>query len=415
MKNIIILISGSGLAQLIPILVIPILSRMYTADDFGDLSLYANIVGILVIIASGRFEHAILLPKKESTATYIVAGSFIITLSFSIFLLILVIIFKIFFSHLLVDQRIAKWILFIPLSVFSSGIFNILTVFANKYKLYKFMSIGGFVKSITTSGIKVLGGIKKAGAFGLIIGNIIGNIFSMLFISIVCFRFKKYQLKYLSYKGITNALKVYVDFPKYNMPRALLNTISGSLPIFIFYKYFGTSVTGFYSMSLGLSLIPIQIVVQSIYQVYSEKIIKEYNNRIAIAKSIINIAKTLTMVFSLPFIILIIFAPDIIVFFLGDKWLESGKILQYIIPWLFMVLVSTPLAFIPKLSGKLKTEMIIDMVYLVLRIIALYIGVLINNYYYSIFFFSLVGVFVLGFNLFWFIHLAKKLDNQYMT
>ncbi len=411
-KNIVILLTGSGFSQLIPFIVLPILSRLYTSDDFGDLSLYVNVVSILVIIATGRFEEAILLPKKDSTSSYIMLGSIIAATIFSILILLLAIIIKYFVFSIYPADNISKWVLLVPISVFSISIYNVLSMFANRYRLYKYMSIGGFVKSAVTSIIKIGGGVKKLGAIGLVIGNVFGNISSALFISIICYRFKGYQLKYISLKKIRKALNIYTDFPKYNMPREIINSVSGSLPIFIFYKYFGNSVTGLYAMALALSYIPIQIFVQTIYQVYSEKIINDYNKRRAISKSIYKLIKIIALTFVVPFILIAIFAPNITVFILGDKWLESGIILQYLIPWHFVALVSKPIAFMPMLANKLKLEMIIDIILLILRIIALFIGVVLHDYYYSIVLFSITSVIILGIELRWFIYLAKKLDQK---
>ena len=64
-NNVFILSSGTALAQLIPVMIAPILSRIYSPEEFGRLALYLAIIQILGSLSTGRYELAILLPKEE--------------------------------------------------------------------------------------------------------------------------------------------------------------------------------------------------------------------------------------------------------------------------------------------------------------------------------------------------------------
>ena len=63
--NVFTLMVGSTLAQAIPIAITPILTRLYTPEDFGVLALFIAITSILGSVVNGRYEQAIILPKKE--------------------------------------------------------------------------------------------------------------------------------------------------------------------------------------------------------------------------------------------------------------------------------------------------------------------------------------------------------------
>ena len=67
-KNVLLLASGTAFAQALPIVISPILTRIYTPSDFGTLSLFIAIVSIFASIANGRYELAIMLPKKDENA-----------------------------------------------------------------------------------------------------------------------------------------------------------------------------------------------------------------------------------------------------------------------------------------------------------------------------------------------------------
>ena len=64
-RNILILMTGSTIAQAIPIAISPLLTRLYTPEDFGILALYISIASILAVIISMRYEIAIVQPVKD--------------------------------------------------------------------------------------------------------------------------------------------------------------------------------------------------------------------------------------------------------------------------------------------------------------------------------------------------------------
>ncbi|QLK87927.1 hypothetical protein E3U36_07160 [Arsenophonus endosymbiont of Aphis craccivora] len=63
-RNVVTLMTGTTIAQAIPIAISPLLTRIYTPKDFGVLALFISIIAILGSIANARYELAIMLPEK---------------------------------------------------------------------------------------------------------------------------------------------------------------------------------------------------------------------------------------------------------------------------------------------------------------------------------------------------------------
>src|SRR5690625_747247 len=100
-KNIIKLMTGATMAQAIPVAISPILTRLYTPEDFGVLALFVAIITIFGSIANARYELAIVLPKKEEDSINLVALCILIALSLSLILLFVIILFHSEILHLL--------------------------------------------------------------------------------------------------------------------------------------------------------------------------------------------------------------------------------------------------------------------------------------------------------------------------
>ncbi|MCK5335612.1 MAG: translocase, partial [Gammaproteobacteria bacterium] len=67
-RNVLTLMTGTSIAQAIPIAISPLLTRIYTPNDFGVYALFISIATIFGSIANARYEMAIMLPHKDEDA-----------------------------------------------------------------------------------------------------------------------------------------------------------------------------------------------------------------------------------------------------------------------------------------------------------------------------------------------------------
>ena len=136
-KNSLTLISGTTIAQLLPIAISPILTRIYTPEDFGVLALFMSLSMIFSIVAGGRYELAIILPKKDSYAINILALVIVLSGIFSVLLMFSILVFHDYFVDLLENPKISFWLYLLPLVVFLLVVFNGLNYFHTRFKNYK--------------------------------------------------------------------------------------------------------------------------------------------------------------------------------------------------------------------------------------------------------------------------------------
>ncbi len=87
-KNVLTLMTGSTLSQAIPIAISPILTRLYTPEDFGLYAIFIAIITIFGTIVSGRYELAIMLPENDEHAINIFGLGILITIFMTVMTLI---------------------------------------------------------------------------------------------------------------------------------------------------------------------------------------------------------------------------------------------------------------------------------------------------------------------------------------
>lgn len=93
-RNVLTLMTGTTLAQAIPIAVSPILTRLFSPAEFGVFAVYLAIVSVLAILATGRYELAIMVPKKDRDAAALAVAAFMLSLFVSLVILLVVFLFN---------------------------------------------------------------------------------------------------------------------------------------------------------------------------------------------------------------------------------------------------------------------------------------------------------------------------------
>jgi len=340
-RNVFTLFSGVTIAQAIPVFISPILTRIYSPQDFGILSLFLAFSMIIASLSSGRYEFAIILPKDDAHAVNIAALAIFISLIFSIFIFCLITLFHDLIITTLKDENIAIWLYFVPFASFLISLFNILNYLKIRDKKYKDISCVKIVRSIFSGSIQLLIGLLEASPLGLIFGNIGSYITSNL---LLCRKLtSKASISKISFLGIKNQAIRYVRFPKFTLPGELCNALSLNLINIFITTLFSISILGLYSLINRIMIAPLNLIGNSIGQVYyKEAALEKINTGNNISILLATIKKLIIV--SIPvFIILYIYIDEIIPFLFGRNWSIAGKYARILIPLFAVRFIVSPI------------------------------------------------------------------------
>ena len=406
-KNVLTLMTGTTIAQAIPIAISPVLTRIYTPEDFGVFALFVSLVGFISVIAALTYEQAIFIPKYDKYAINIFAlGFMLISITTAISFLIIS-IFKNDILYLLNNNTIGNWLYFVPFTVFFIGLFNLLSNYNNRTKNYKDIASATVIKSIVLSIVQVIIGVFNNGPSGLIWGQIFSQIFANIKLCKNVIK-DKILLSFISLSKIMIVARKYKNFPKYHMPHALLNTISSSLPIYFFTPFFGAEVVGFYSLALMITLTPMMVIAGSISKVYNQKVTEIYNNRLDAYSFTIDIIKSLMKKLLIPFLIFVLFAPEVVGIIFGQKWEQTGIYIQILSVFIFLNVIVSIIAYIVNLKNLQKKAFIIAIVHFLLLLVWLYYFGILGNIIHTLIGVSIINSIVLIYNFIWLINTLKE-------
>lgn len=374
-KNFLILFSGNGVGQILPLLFLPILSRLFLEEEMGTLANFIALAGMISIIAGGRYEMAIVLPAEKTKAMNL----FSLATRITIVVTILSILFYFFRDQIGIfykDARMPDLMLFLILSIPLYGFTNLLTQWLNRESKYKALTYSGIARSAFGSIFSILFGYAAMGAFGLVLGMLIG-LFIALILMIISAN-SSWDFSLVSRKGMTDVAKEYKDFPIINSAHAFVDILFGQFILFaIITREFGVIELGLFSIMARYLLASMKAIGASVGQLYYKEASDSYSSGTDVA-AVFRKSVKLVLYFAVPVLLVILFfGPEIFGWYLGDRYEKSGVLAQIMIIPYFVNFVVSPVSATPIIYRKQGLAFVFSLLSYVFGILAIVIG----NYY----------------------------------
>jgi O-antigen/teichoic acid export membrane protein len=272
------------------------------------------------------------------------------------------------------------------------------------------MVSGTLVLSASTALLKLLFGFLQM-ENGLLLGFIAAQVITAIFIT---FRISgsSHKPALVTGRDMYITAGMYTGFPKYNMINALLNTFSSNMPVYAFALYFAHDTIGQFSVALALLFTPVNTYNNSVNQVLYKRIIEIKNADQQVWPFIKKYISRTLMLSVIPGLLLMLLIPYIIRLYLGPQWSDAGRFCQFMIPYAVGVLISGSLAFIPNVFEKQLNSLLIYVVYLVFRIGALGLGIILKDVYLAVGLYSLVSLLAVTYQVFWYRKIILASDQK---
>lgn len=357
LKSVLTLSLGTFLSQLLGFLFLPILSRIYSPQEFGLFYTFTGTTQILCLFSTLKYEKSIILPEKKTDSNNLIILTTFIVLIFSTVTMITVVLVNKLNFHI---GEINSFIYYIPTTIICFSLYSIVIQLFQRDEKFKVISILGLLQSLFIFGLSAFFyfvNIKN----GLILGYILGCFSSLLFIIIIYFR----QFRQIFFDANLERIKVnflkYIDFPKYYLLYDLLSSgLTFVVPIVIS-TFYSKIECGLFTMAYRILMVPVIIISIAVSNVFLVKAKKEYYQNL---KFNILFRATFNRLFLISLFIYVpifLFGGTFISFLLGSKWVDIDlyvKIISIILFFEFVVYVFRSNTYI--IVQKQKIGMIIQ-------------------------------------------------------
>ena len=372
-RGVVTLMTGTGLAQALPIALSPVLTRLYTPEEFGVFALYASICAILMVLVTGKYELAIVVPKHDGEAINLVAITAGLSLLTSLALLGLVLAFDERIVSLLNNADIGPWLYVIPLATLIVGCYHTLNFWANRRTRYKDMAISRVIQSGASGTVQLAGGLFKMGLSGLVIGQMSGQLLSTAILANSLTADERRLLRRISLKRMRLVARKYIGYPKYITPGQFMSVGAAELPLLMLNVLFGPSVAGFYSLAQRVMAAPLSLVANAIGDVYRQKAAEHYASNGECRDIFLGSIKRLLVFAFFPILPVLLFGPSLFAFVFGDSWQTAGEIASVLSVLVFFQTISSPLSSTVLLPGWLRLEFLWQLARLCLTALVFYL------------------------------------------
>lgn len=380
-RNLLVAITGTGLAQLIHLGSTPIISRIYEPVYFGEFALFNSLLGIFSAFSLLKLDLALIgaedseIPSFKSIFRKITS--------------ILVLIALVLFLVQMVRNGFSYIYLFLVLALIPSNEFWSNRAIQNRAGNFKKLSLGKIYENTINAGSSLLLGVLNLKEFGLLFGKLIGLISAAFY-----FRLPKEQAS----TDAKTVFKKYQSFPKFSFPAELLIHLNLNLSVFIFTYYFSAVEVGFIGLTTRVLSVPVNFISISFFDVFKQRAMSDYQNTgefFTVYKKFLFVLITIAiaMIGTLYF-----FSEDLFALVFGEEWRDAGIYAKYL-SFLYAVrLITGPLVYSFEINNKNYFNFIFQALYLIGGVSVLiasyhfYQDDVISIKYYS---FTLAGLYLL--------------------
>jgi len=368
-----------------------------------------SILGLLAVIATARYEIAIVLPKSDEEAINILSLSVFIALSLTFLTTLIIFVFKDNILNLFNAKELGDLLYLLPISLLLSGLYQSFNYWSNRKKYFKNMGNSRIAQSVGAGTGQL--GFGYGGVFGgMILGNILGRILSVVTLLKQFLYHDKKLLSKIDKTIMINQMKKHKDFPLVNSFHVFSDVAKTSISTILISSFFGSAILGFYALSLRVLQTPLGIIGSSFGQVLYQRFNEAKQNN----QSLYPIAKSILIkltIIALPiFSILYYIAPDLFGFIFGEKWRVAGVYTQILLPYLFMNFLLSPISQIPIILEKQKTFFYISLIGNIMMPSLIYMGYFYNyNMIVTLGLISLFFVLYSSLVLIWVLRLSRRL------
>lgn len=363
-SSVIKLAGGTAGAQGIYLISLPLLTRLYSPEDFGVLAVFTSLVAVCLVIGTARYEDAIIACRNIKTAHYLVGLIHRLSLISSFVVMISGIIYTLFFSKDIYSGLILSFS--IALSLFLNSTYLSIYYLNNKLSNYNVMTKGKLIAAVTTAGVSILFGylpaISSEGLiFGILAGLLVNNIYLRRYGADILLRSKQIQVR-----DLYAVARLFSHFPRYLIVSSFIDRLSSQLHVLVFSHFFGDKVAGSIGLHNRVVSLPISIIGRSIGDVFKRTASECLKERGSCIREFTKVTFVLFSIASPITFVLYYFAPILFVFIFGPEWEQAGEFSSILAFNFLFAFVVSPVSCLIYLESNQKYDLILQSILFVM-------------------------------------------------
>jgi len=351
-KNVTTVLGGTAIAQIIPIAILPLLTRIVPTDQLGAYFVWLGATSVLIIIASARLDMAIFLAQSEEQVRGIFEAVLIISIGVGVAGLLTAIAFQQFPGKSLVEGVAGRYsVAWATYAVVMANCQTLMAVYVYRAQFER-MAYGKVVLAgsvaLTQLGLSLAG----AGLDGLVYGQLAVSFIITIALMYSAELAPASLLANVNLTGLTQTLKRYYRFPVIAMPCDFINTFAAQIPLFLIAMRYGAASVALYALSLRVINGPIGLLANSVLAVFKEQASRDFREKGNCLDAYRYTFRSLLLMALIPFTLLFLFGEQAFVLIFGQDWALAGRFAELLTPMYFTKFIASPMSYTLYIANK---------------------------------------------------------------
>ena len=328
------LMAGGALAQALPLLLGPLLTRLYAPPQFGIYHLFGAVAANAAVVACARYEYALPLARDDEEARALVALCRRILLAVIAACAMAAVAWA-----LLIGQA---WPLWLPAAVGALGCLSLATLAATRAQRFGVLATSRVLQHGGGAALQAAAGAAGAGLAGLIVAPIAAALAAAVWLRPR--RAQRGRVPHVPQAALREAARRHRDFPLLNTPHAFMGALQDTLAVALIAAWQGPAAAGFWGLALRYLKAPATLVGGAVSQALYPALASDGTATAQGRASVRRVMGTLALL-ALPLVLALwLAAPAAFAAAFGEAWREAGELSRALALYVGVHFVASPLS-----------------------------------------------------------------------
>lgn len=350
-RAVLTLLAGGALAQALPLLLGPWLTRLYTPQTYGEYQLFAAVAANIAVVACARYEFALPMAADEAEARALRA----LCLRVLAAVLALTLIGALVWAAVLG----AVWPLWLPASVGALGLLSLATLNATRAQRFKPLAAARVLQHGGGAIGQVAAGLVHGGVQGLIGGALAAVLAALAALGALGALSRltgrsaaaSAEARPIQDAGVQPApdwraaARRYRDYPLLNTPHAFLGALQDTVAVALIAGQLGAAAAGAWGLALRYLKAPATLVGGAVSQALHPRLAQA--GCTSAGRALVLRTMLLLALIAAPLVIALwAVAPPLFAWAFGAQWAEAGELGRALALYIGLHFVASPLGVV---------------------------------------------------------------------
>ena len=347
-RAVLTLLTGGALAQLIPLLLGPVIARLFTPAAMGVFTQFSTVAATLAVAASLRYEQALPLTRNDEDAQALLA------LALRLALVAVALSVPVAWA-----LHAADWLplpALLPLATLCGGLLQVMMLWANRAHRFRALAFSRVAQYGGAALVQVAFGwwlwqgtaTGPDGAWALILAPLLAQLLALPWL----LRPRPAGGWRAVFTPATQALRARMrrlahqhrDFALVNTPHAFLGTLQDALAVALLVAWSGDAAAGLWGLALRYLKAPATLVGSAVSQALYPRLAAAAPDD---GRRMVRQTMVLLGLLALAFMaILMLCGPALFALVFGEDWREAGALARALAPYIAAHFMAAPLAVV---------------------------------------------------------------------